>query len=128
IEIGPGRGEFLRAIAAARPEWNFFAVERSATRTATIERALAEAGLPNARVVWADAGCLLPLLPAGSAAAVYIQFPDPWWKRRHFKRRVWTPALGAAIAHVLAPGAEIEFLTDVEDTFALGLRILDATP
>lgn len=127
IEIGPGRGEFLRAIATARPEWNFYAVERSATRTAAIERALAEAGLANARVIWADAGCLLPLLPAGSAAAVYIQFPDPWWKRRHFKRRVWTPELGGAIAHVLAPGAELEFLTDVEETFHLGLRILDAT-
>ncbi len=128
IEIGPGRGEFLCAIAAERPAWNFYAVERSAARTAAIERTLAEAGIANARVVWADAGCLLPLLPAGSAAAVYIQFPDPWWKRRHFKRRVWTPALGRAIAHVLAPDAEVEFLTDVADTFALGLRILDATP
>lgn len=126
IEVGPGRGEFLRAVARARPDWNFYAIERSATRTARLAAALAADGLVNARVVWADATCLLPLLPAGSAAAVYVQFPDPWWKRRHFKRRIWTPQLAAAIAHVLAPGAEIEFLTDVEETFELGLAELDA--
>lgn len=125
IEVGPGRGEFLRAIAPRRPEWNFFAIEISATRTAHIARGIADDGLTNARVVWADATCLLPALPAGCAATVYVQFPDPWWKRRHFKRRIWTPALASAIAHVLAPEAEVEFLTDVEETFALGVRLLD---
>lgn len=128
IEIGPGRGEFLRAIARARPDWNFYAIERSGSRTAHVARALHEAGVGNARVVWADATCLLPLLPAQSAAAVYVQFPDPWWKRRHFRRRIWTSELAHAIAHVLAPAAEIEFLTDVEDTFALGIAQLDAVP
>ncbi len=128
IEVGPGRGEFLRAVARARPEWNFYAVERSFTRTAYVASALVEAGLANARVVWADATCLLPLLPKGSAVAVYVQFPDPWWKRRHFKRRVWTLELATAIAHVLAPGAEVEFLTDVEETFHLGVAELDAVP
>ncbi|MEO8601851.1 MAG: tRNA (guanosine(46)-N7)-methyltransferase TrmB [bacterium] len=128
LEVGPGRGEFLRAIAAARPEWNFYAVERSWTRTIGIEAALAANGPGNARVLWGDAGCVLPELPEGSAAAVFVQFPDPWWKRRHFKRRVWTPQLASAIRHVLAPGAEIEFLTDVEETFSLGLGCLDAEP
>jgi tRNA (guanine-N7-)-methyltransferase len=128
IEIGPGRGEFLRAVARARPEWNFYAVERSSTRTARIAAALVADELANARVVWADATCLLPLLPAGSAAAVFVQFPDPWWKRRHFKRRIWTPQLANAIAHVLGPAAEVEFLTDVEETFQLGLAELDAVP
>jgi tRNA (guanine-N7-)-methyltransferase len=126
IEVGPGRGEFLRAVARARPDWNFYAIERSASRAACVARVLADAGVRNARVVSADATCLLPLLPAGSVAAVYVQFPDPWWKRRHFKRRIWTPHLAAAIAHVLAPGAEVEFLTDVEETFRLGTTQLDA--
>lgn len=125
IEVGPGRGEFLRHVARARPEWNFFAIERSATRAERIAAALGADRLANASVVWADATCLLPLLPPGSAAAVYVQFPDPWWKRRHFKRRIWTPQLAAAIAHVLASGAELEFLTDVEETFRLGLDALD---
>lgn len=128
IEIGPGRGEFLRAAAQATPGWNFYAVERSWTRTLGIEAALAAAGPPNARVLWGDAGCVLPALPAASVSAVFIQFPDPWWKRRHFKRRLWTPHIAPAIRHVLAPQGELEFLTDVEDTFQLGLRHLDAEP
>lgn len=128
IEVGPGRGEFLRAAAAARPEWNFFAIERSSTRTRYIEQQLASGAWPNVRVVWADATWLLPLLPTGSAAAVYVQFPDPWWKRKHFKRRVWTPAFAAGIAHVLGPGATVEFLTDVEETFRRGVAVLDGEP
>jgi tRNA (guanine-N7-)-methyltransferase len=128
IEIGPGKGEFLRAMAAAHAQWNFYAIEISSTRTRSIQAALAADRLQNARVLWGDAGCVLPELPPGCAAAVYVQFPDPWWKRRHFKRRVWTPALAAGIRHVLAPGAEIEFLTDVEDTFRLGLKCMDDEP
>jgi len=128
VEVGPGRGEFLRAVAAARPDWNFFGIEHSSTRTRHIEHLLASRRRQNARVVWADAGWLLPLLPAASAAAVYVQFPDPWWKRRHHKRRLWTPPFVAAIRRLLAPGATVEFLTDVADTFQLGLALLDADP
>jgi tRNA (guanine-N7-)-methyltransferase len=128
IEVGPGRGEFLRAVAVARPEWNFFGIEHSSTRTRHIEQQLATRRLANARVVWADAGWLLPHLPAASAAAVYVQFPDPWWKRRHHKRRLWTPAFVASIRTLLGPGATVEFLTDVADTFQLGLTLLDADP
>ncbi len=126
IEVGPGKGEFLRAVARLRPQWNFYAVEISSTRTRAIETALDAERIANARVLWGDAGCVLPALPAECAAAVFIQFPDPWWKRRHFKRRIWSPALAAGIRHVLARGAEVEFLTDVEETFQLGLRYLDA--
>ncbi|MGD9763227.1 MAG: tRNA (guanosine(46)-N(7))-methyltransferase TrmB [Candidatus Binatia bacterium] len=126
IEVGPGRGEFLRAIARDRPHWNFFAIERSAARARAIERELEAAALPNARVLCADAACLLPLLPEASAAAVFVQFPDPWWKRRHQRRRVWTPEFAAAVRRVLQPGATVEFLTDVEETFRLGVACLEA--
>lgn len=128
LEIGPGKGEFLRAAARARPQWNFYAVEISFTRTRSIEAMLRAERLDNAWVLWGDAACVLPALPEGSVAAVFVQFPDPWWKRRHFKRRLWTPAVAAGIRHVLAPGAEVEFLTDVEDTFALGNACLDGQP
>ncbi|MDX2169332.1 MAG: tRNA (guanine-N7)-methyltransferase [Deltaproteobacteria bacterium] len=128
LEIGPGKGEFLRAAARARPEWNFYAIEISFTRTRSIEAALRAERLTNARVLWGDAGCVLTALPGGSVAAAFVQFPDPWWKRRHFKRRLWTPAVAAGLRHVLAPGAEVEFLTDVEDTFRLGRKCLDGEP
>lgn len=128
LEIGPGRGEFLRAAAAQRPQWNFFAIEHSASRTREIEDTIARAGVGNARVLCGDATCLLPLLPAATVAAIYIQFPDPWWKRRHEKRRLWTTAFVAALCRVLVPGASVEVLTDVEQTFRLAQECLDADP
>ncbi len=126
VEIGPGRGEFLRAMARRRPDWNFFAIERSAARSRALSHLLERDALANARVLCADASCLLAQFPAGCVAALFVQFPDPWWKRRHHKRRLWTPAFAATARHILAPGATVEFLTDVEATFALGLACLDA--
>jgi tRNA (guanine-N7-)-methyltransferase len=126
IEIGPGRGEFLRTMARARPDWNFLAIERSAARGRAVARLLERDALTNARILCADATCLLAQLPPASVAALFVQFPDPWWKRRHHKRRVWTPSFVATVRHILARGATVEFLTDVEETFTLGLACLDA--
>ena len=125
IEVGPGHGEFLRAMAQARPDWNFLAIERSAARTRAITHQLELAATGNARVLCTDAACLLALLPAGCVSALFVQFPDPWWKRRHQRRRLWTLAFAATVRRVLAPAATIEFLTDVADTFHLGLACLD---
>ena len=128
VEIGPGRGDFLLASAVAQPLWNFFAIEHSHSRTREIEARLAHGAAGNARVVCADASCLLPLIPDASVAAVFTQFPDPWWKRRHHKRRLWTTDFVANLRRVLAPAASIELLTDVEQTFRLAQKYLDAEP
>jgi tRNA (guanine-N7-)-methyltransferase len=128
LEIGPGRGDFLVSVAGQRPEWNFFAIERSFARTGEIESKLARRQIGNARVVCADASCLLPLLPSASIAAVFIQFPDPWWKRRHEKRRLWTPEFVAVLRDLMLPGAPIEVLTDVAQTFALARATLERDP
>jgi tRNA (guanine-N7-)-methyltransferase len=128
LEIGPGRGDFLVAVARQRPEWNFFAIERSFARTREIEAKLARHQLLNARVVCADATCLVPLLPAASIAALFIQFPDPWWKRRHEKRRLWTQEFVALLRDLLLPEAPVEVLTDVEQTFTLACATLDRDP
>lgn len=125
VEIGPGRGEFLRAVARSRPDWNFLAIERSAARVRMLTGLLEGDACVNARILCADATCLLAQLPPASVAALFVQFPDPWWKRRHHKRRVWTPAFAATVRHLLAPGATVEFVTDVEETFTLGLACLD---
>lgn len=128
LEIGPGRGDFLAAVAREQPEWNFLAIERSASRTQEVADKLARRGLRNARVLCADAACLVPQLPPASVAAVYVQFPDPWWKRRHEKRRLWTAEFVAALRLVLARGAPLEMLTDVAQTFELAQQCLDADP
>ncbi len=127
VEIGPGRGEFLIAAAAAQPLHNYFAIEHSHPSARSINDALARRGLANARVIPGDAPCVLTLLPDACVAAYHIQFPDPWWKRRHHRRRIWTPAFVALLARTLAPAGAIHFITDVPDYFAFAQGLLNAS-
>lgn len=125
IEIGPGVGEFLAHAAAAEPGVNFYAIEHLKSRVAVVEERLAEHRLANARVVCAAAECVLQLLPDDCVDRYYIQFPDPWWKRRHHRRRLMTRALVAHLRRTLRPGGGIEFLTDVEEYFGLAMAALE---
>jgi tRNA (guanine-N7-)-methyltransferase len=125
VEIGPGRGEFLLASARADPQRNFFAIEHSASRTREITAGLAQSGVENARVICGDAVCLIELLPAASVEAFYVLFPDPWWKRRHKKRLLWTPRFAAGVRRALTRGGTVELITDVADYFELAQRCLD---
>ncbi len=125
VEIGPGEGEFLEFAARREPNWNFFAVEHLASRTRIVQRRIDESKLANARVLCASAECVLTLLPDACVDRFHIQFPDPWWKRRHHRRRLMKPALVAQLRRTLRPGATIEFITDVEEYFHLSIVALD---
>jgi tRNA (guanine-N7-)-methyltransferase len=127
VEIGPGTGTFLLAAAARSPHTNFFAIERSRSRAARLAAALAARGLWNTRVLAADAACVVTsLLPPEAVTAYHIYFPDPWWKRRHHERRLFTPAFAAALQRTLVPGGQIHLATDVADVFTLALHTLAA--
>jgi len=124
VEIGPGRGEFLLDSAQRDPRRNFFAIEHSAARARQVAARLARAAAANARVICGDATCLIELFPSGSVAAFHVQFPDPWWKRRHQRRRLWTPRFAGALYRALVAGGTIELVTDVADYFALAQECL----
>jgi tRNA (guanine-N7-)-methyltransferase len=125
VEVGPGTGTFLLTAAARDPLSNFFGIEHSHSRAARLAAAVAEAGVHNARVIAADASCVIAsLIPPHSVAAYHIYFPDPWWKRRHHRRRLFTPALAEALAHTLAEDGRIHVATDVPDVFTLALQTL----
>jgi tRNA (guanine-N7-)-methyltransferase len=135
IEIGAGRGAFLFAAAAAVPAHNFFAIEHSATRAAALMRDSAQRALANVRVLHADADCVIDqLVPDDSVAAYHIYFPDPWWKRKHHRRRLFTLSFVTALWRSLAPGGRVYVATDVEPYFQdivglLGERLQpDETP
>ena len=118
IEIGPGRGDVLLAFATARPEVNFFAIEHVQGASAHVAARLRAAGIQNARVLGADAACVIEhLVPPASVAAYHIYFPDPWPKRRHRKRRLVTPAFAAAMARTLARGGTVHVATDLGALF-----------
>jgi tRNA (guanine-N7-)-methyltransferase len=116
IEVGCGKGLFLTTAAAARPEVNFVGVEIVRKYQLLTATRLARRGLANARAACADARPLLRWwVAAGSLQAVHVYFPDPWWKQRHHKRRVFTDDFAVQCVRVLRPGGILSVATDVED-------------
>jgi len=114
LEIGPGRGAFALDHAAQHPEIDLVAIESRRSDCELIRARAAKRGLRNLLVLQGDARLLVPRLFApGSLRAVHIQFPDPWWKKRHHKRRMIDAEFAALLYRVLAPCAIVDFRTDV---------------
>jgi len=126
VEIGSGRGEFLLASAHANPSRNFFGIERSRRRVEEIQRKLDSGGPSNARILLGDATCVIEMIPDACVTTYVIQFPDPWWKRRHHRRRILTERFVTALARTLVPAGTIELMTDVEEYFDMARGLLDA--
>src|SRR5439155_12681338 len=101
IEVGFGKGLFLLTESQARPGVNFFGIEIVRKYQLFTANRLAKRGLGNVRLACADARVLLrDVVPAASVQAVHVYFPDPWWKKRHHKRRLFTAEFAAACARV----------------------------
>jgi tRNA (guanine-N7-)-methyltransferase len=116
LEIGFGKGLFLITAAQARPEVNFAGVEIVRKYQLFTATRLAKRDLRNVRVACADARLFLPACVAtASLHAVHVYFPDPWWKQRHHKRRVFTAEFVAECTRVLRPGGQFHAATDVEE-------------
>jgi tRNA (guanine-N7-)-methyltransferase len=127
IEVGSGKGLFLIAAAAAHPDHNFLGSEIAERYARYCAARLAKRSLQNVRMLHGDAQRMLAeFLPDSSARAVHIYFPDPWWKKRHKKRRVVNPASLQSIQRVLEPGGKLHFWTDVEEYFHTGLEFIAA--
>ncbi len=129
MEIGVGKGRFLLAAAAARPDRDFFGLEIE-PEYAAISRLRAEkAGLANVRVERLDGKAfVLKRLSPGSLAALHVYFPDPWPKKRHHKRRLVDPAWAAAAARALEPGGLLRIASDHMEYFAVMDAVLSAEP
>jgi tRNA (guanine-N7-)-methyltransferase len=114
LDIGCARGLFLLEMAIHQPSWNFLGVE---IRQPLVDRANQDRDqqqLTNLHYLFCNINpSLRSLLPLQSIQAVTIQFPDPWFKRRHQKRRVVQPALVEALADCLKPGGWILVQSDV---------------
>jgi tRNA (guanine-N7-)-methyltransferase len=129
VEVGTGKGLFLLNAATARPGVNFFGIEvvRKYQLYAATRYAIRK--LPNVRTACADAKVVLrDFVAPGSAAAVHVYFPDPWWKKRHRKRRVFTPEFAADVARAVAAGGRLFIASDVEEYFGVMTAILRAMP
>jgi tRNA (guanine-N7-)-methyltransferase len=115
VEIGPGRGGFALDHARLHPESELVLIETRRSDCELIRERARRRGLGNVQVYQGDAKLLLPrmFLP-GALSAVHVQFPDPWWKKRHYKRRMVDVDLALLLRLLLARGGLVDFRTDVE--------------
>ncbi len=113
LEIGIGGGERLVHEAAMTPQTGFIGAEVFEAGLAKAVRAIDQNGLANIRLYDGDAGALLDWLPAGSLARIDLFYPDPWPKRRHWKRRFVSAANLQRIARALQPGGTFRFASDI---------------
>jgi tRNA (guanine-N7-)-methyltransferase len=126
IDLGCGDGSFLVEIAAANPETDFLGIERLLGRVGSARRKIAERGLANARVLLVETSYAVErMLPANSVAQFYLMFPDPWPKRRHWRRRVVTEDFLASIHRALVPDGVLRIATDQVDYFREIERLAD---
>lgn len=123
LEIGSGKGLFLQQAATERTQHNFIGVELSGKFANRAAERLARHSLANVQMLRGDAEAfLLKVVPDKSVAAVHVYFPDPWWRRKHKKRRVLNDDTLAAIERILQPGGQFHFWTDVLDYYELICR------
>jgi len=128
LEIGFGAGEHLAWQAGRHPGIGFIGAEVYEAGIGVLLSAIAREGLTNIRIHAADAVSLLGALPAGSIARAFVLFPDPWPKRRHWKRRLVSAAGLARLARVLADGAELRLATDDPSYLTWMLQSILASP
>ena len=125
IEVGFGKGLFLLTQGAARPDTNFVGIEIERKYTLLTATRIAKRGLANIKLACTDARWFLKERVAeASVAALHVYFPDPWWKTRHRKRKLFTRDFAEQCVRVLLPGGRLHFITDVEDYFGVTLEML----
>ncbi|MCY7283932.1 MAG: tRNA (guanosine(46)-N7)-methyltransferase TrmB [Cyanobacteria bacterium CAN_BIN43] len=119
LDIGCARGNFMLGMAQLRPEENFLGIEIRETLVSQANVVRAELGLTNLHFLFCNANTSLqPLLESllpNTLHCATIQFPDPWFKKRHQKRRVVQPQVVEMLAHYLIPGGAVMLQSDVEE-------------
>jgi len=128
LEIGFGGGEHLIAEAEAFPGTGFIGCEPYVNGMAKLLTQIDARGIGNIRLFAGDAAQLLAWAPPHALDRIDLIHPDPWPKRRHWKRRFVQDATVAAMARVLKPEGEFRFVSDISDYCAWTLGHLTRSP
>jgi len=128
LEIGFGGGEHLIAEARAFPNTGFIGCEPYVNGMAKILTLIETHGVGNIRLFAGDAAALLSWAPEHSLERIDLIHPDPWPKRRHWKRRFVQDATIAAMARVLDDAGEFRFVSDIDDYCAWTLAHFQRSP
>jgi len=115
LEIGFGGGEHLVHMAATYPEIGLIGCEPFVNGIAMLLGKIRAANVENLAIHPGDVRDLFDVLPTVSIAKAFLNYPDPWPKARHHRRRFVTPDYLAGLARVLQPGAAFRVATDIPD-------------
>jgi len=131
LDIGSARGRFLLAMAQQQQGWNHLGLEIRRPLVSAAEADRVELQLSNLRFLFGNANVSLPdwlaQLPDGRLQRVTIQFPDPWFKTKHHKRRVLQPELLLALAAAQTPGSDLLVQSDVLAVIEPMVAVIEAS-
>ncbi len=129
LDIGCARGGFLLDLARRQKDWNYLGVEIRKPLVEAADRDRVDMEIKNLRFLFCNANVSLQSwlqsLRRGVLQRVSIQFPDPWFKRRHYKRRVFQPSLLTALASSLGPGKELFLQSDIFEVVDPMRKLID---
>ncbi|EOB3421788.1 tRNA (guanosine(46)-N7)-methyltransferase TrmB [Enterococcus faecium] len=121
IEIGMGKGQFITGMAKAHPEINYIGVEMQVSVVSIALDKLIEQPLPNLKLLHVDGSALTECFADSEVDQIYLNFSDPWPKKRHEKRRLTYKTFLAVDEQILRPNGEIHFKTDNQGLFEYSL-------
>jgi len=122
IEVGSGMGQFITTLAAKNPDINFISMEREKSVMIKVLDKVVEQGLTNIKLICNDAIELNDYFKDGEVSRVYLNFSDPWPKKRHTKRRLTYKTYLALYKQILKNDGELHFKTDNRGLFAYSLE------
>lgn len=122
VELGTGKGDFITQIAERNPQINFIGLEVEATCVLAAARKVREHNLSNVRLIVFDVSNIAEIFSEHAVDRLYINFCDPWPKKRHAKRRLTYVKFLELYKTILKHGGEIFFKTDNRGLFDFSLE------
>ena len=121
VEVGSGKGAFVSGIAKANPEINYIGIDiQKSVLSYALDKVLAT-DVPNIKLLWVDGSDLTDYFEDGEIDRLYLNFSDPWPKKRHEKRRLTYQSFLATYQRILPENGEIHFKTDNRGLFEYSL-------
>ncbi|KRL03188.1 tRNA (guanosine(46)-N7)-methyltransferase TrmB [Liquorilactobacillus capillatus] len=125
IEIGMGKGQFIIEMAQKYPEWNFIGIEIQTSVAAVVLKKQLALQLDNLQLICANGSGISEYFEDGEAATIYLNFSDPWPKKRQAKRRLTYPTFLKQYQEVLKKDGHLEFKTDNQKLFEYSLKSMN---
>lgn len=117
LEIGSGKGEFITSYAAMHQDENFLAIERVPTIAGILTKKVVESELQNVRIFPHDGEALFNDIPDGSIDKIFLNFVDPWPKKKHAKRRLTYHKFLEEYYRILKPNGLVIFKSDNDSLY-----------